>query len=234
MRPPPLVKYWRWKHGMILLRTQARSHLRAGCTTHRIASSLSQFWSPNATDLHPNYKNWLSNFISGRQAHVEYNNTNSITGQIKKSVPQGAVISPTLFNLFLHDLPSPQQPNVSIASYVDDLTLVSTDPNITIAANNLQLYLAQLENRLATNRMSVSAQKSSITVFTPNNKEYNSRPIITLNGTQTLEAPSTKILGTTYDRGKTFKDHTTDLTNKSKSRLNVLKAQTATTFGQQK
>ena len=124
-----------------------------------------------------------------------------------------AVISPTLFNLFLHDLPSPQQPNVSIASYVDDLTLVSTDPNITIPANKLHLYLAQLENWLATNRMSVSAQKSSITVFTPNNKEYNSRPIITLNGTQTPLTPSTEILDTTYDRGMTFKDHTTDLTN---------------------
>ena len=143
---------------------------------------------------------------------------------MKNGFPQGAVISPTLFNLFLHDLLSPQRPNVSIASYADDLTIVSTDPNFTISANNLQLYLAQLENWLATNRMSVSAQKSSITLITPYNQEYNSRTIITLNGTQIPVTPSTKILCTTYDRGMTFKDHTTNLANKSKSRLNVVKA----------
>ena len=187
-----------------------------------------------ATNLRPNYKKWLSNFITGRQAHVKYNNAKSRTRQMKNGVPQGAVISPSLFNLFLHDLPTPQQPNVSISSYADDLTIISTDPIITNAANNLQLYLAQLENWLSTNRMSVSAQKSSITVITPFNREYNVQPILTLNGSQIPVTPTTKILGTTYDRGMTFKPNTTELANRAKPRLNVLKALTATTFGQQK
>ena len=82
--------------------------------------------------------------------------------------------------------------------------------------------------------MSVSAEKSSITLITPHTREYNTQPILTLNGTQIPVNPSTKILGTTFDRGMTFKDHITELTTKSKSRLNVLKALTATTFGQQK
>ena len=82
--------------------------------------------------------------------------------------------------------------------------------------------------------MSVSAQKSSITVVTPFNREYNSQPTITLNGSQIPVEPSTKILGTTFDRGMTFKPHITELTSKTKSRLNVMRALTATTFGQQK
>ena len=153
------------------------------------------------TDLHSNYKKRLSNFITGRQTHAEYNNTKSKIRQMKTGVPQGAEFSHTLFNLFLQDLPSPQQPNVSISSYADDLTIVSSDPNITIADNNLQLYLSQLGNWLATNRTSVLAQESSTTVITPYNKEYNSRLIITLIGTQIPVTPSRKTLGTTYDRG---------------------------------
>ena len=128
----------------------------------------------------------------------------------------------------------PQQPNVSISSYADDLTIVSMDPILATATNNLQSYLTQLENWLTTNRMTVSAQKSSITVITPFNREYNSQPNLTLNGTQIPVTPTTKILGTTYDRGMTFKPHITELTNKTRSRLNVLKALTTTTFGQQK
>ena len=46
--------------------------------------------------------------------------------------------------------------------------------------------------------------------------------------------PTNKILGTTYDRGMTFKPNTTELANRAKPRLNVLKALTATSFGQQK
>ena len=153
---------------------------------------------------------------------------------MKNGVPQGAVISPSLFNLFLHDLPTPQQPNVTISSYADDLTIVSTDPKISTATRNLQLYLTQLEDWLSINRMSVSAQKSSITVITPYNGEYDSQPLLTLNGAHIPVAPSTKILGLTYDRGMTFGAHTTELTSRAKSRLNVLKALTATTFGLQK
>ena len=126
-----------------------------------------------ATNLHPNLKKWLSNFLTGRQAQLNYNGTKSRTRQMKNGVPQGAVLSPSLFNLFLHDLPAPQHPSVSISSYADDLTIVSTDPSITTAANNLQTYITQLENWLSTNRMSVSAQKSTITVVTPFNREYN-------------------------------------------------------------
>ena len=187
-----------------------------------------------ATNLPPNYKKWLSNFLTGRQAHVKYSDTKSKSRQIKNGVPQGAVISPSLFNLFLHDLPTPLQPKVTIASYADDLTITSSDPSITRAAHNLQQYLAQLENWLLSNRMQVSAQKSSVTVITPFNREYNSHPILTLNGSQIPVSPTITILGTTYDRGMTFKPHITEIANKTKSRLNVLKALTATTFGQQK
>ena len=47
-----------------------------------------------STNLHPNYKKWLANFLVGRQAYVNYNGTNSKTRQMKNGVPQGAVISP--------------------------------------------------------------------------------------------------------------------------------------------
>ena len=153
---------------------------------------------------------------------------------MKNGVPQGAVLSPSLFNLFLHDLPIPESPSVSVSSYADDVTIVSTDPSVTAASNNLQSYLFQLENWLTINRMNVSAEKSSITVITPFNREYNSQPIITLYGVQIPVTPTTKILGTTYDRGMTFRPHISDLATRTKSRLNVLKALTATTFGQQK
>ena len=82
--------------------------------------------------------------------------------------------------------------------------------------------------------MSASAQKFSINVISQNDEEYNSQPIIIPNGKQIPVTPHTKNIGTTYDRGMTFKAHITDLIKRSKSRLKELKASTTKNFGQQK
>jgi len=77
------------------------------------------------TDLHPNYERWLAYFISGRQSRVSYNRTLSKTRLFPNGVPQGAVLSPNFFNLFLYELLFPASVGVTIQSYADDLTIVS-------------------------------------------------------------------------------------------------------------
>ena len=66
----------------------------------------------------------------------------------QKSVPQGAVLSPTLFNIFMAGLPTPAYPAVSIASNADNLTIVSQHHKVNVVAENLQGYIHQLEHWL--------------------------------------------------------------------------------------
>ena len=125
------------------------------------------------------------------------------------------------------------QPSVSIASYADDLTIVSQHHKVEVAADNLQHYIHQLEDWLTSNRMEVSAQKSSITLLTPHTGEFRYEPVVTLRGAIIPVNPTTKVLGVTVDRGMTFRPHTRDVIARAKPRLNVLKALTSTTFGHQ-
>ena len=186
------------------------------------------------TQLQPNYKRWLSNFIAGRQGRISYGGVMSKHRQLPNGVPQGAVLSPSLFSLFTHDLPEPTNPAVKIYTYADDLTIVSQHPRVDEAAIQLQDYLRRLEEWLTTNRMSAEGSKSSLTVVTPHNTEYRYKPTITLMG-QTIPVNNDKnILGVTIDRGWTFRQHTQDINAKAKSRLNVMKALAATSFGHSK
>ena len=86
------------------------------------------------TANHPNYIKWLGNFLSGRHAFVEFRGMTSQLRHLPHGVPQGSVLTPTLLNLFMHDLPVPTNPSTCIASYADDLTVISQGPTPQAAA----------------------------------------------------------------------------------------------------
>ena len=55
------------------------------------------------TNMQNNTKRWLANYLAGRQSHVTYDGKSSHTRNLPNRVPLGSVLSPTLFNLYIHD-----------------------------------------------------------------------------------------------------------------------------------
>ena len=53
------------------------------------------------TTLPPTIKRWLGNYLSGRQTYVIFRNINFKYKRVKQGVPQGGVLLPTLFNLYM-------------------------------------------------------------------------------------------------------------------------------------
>ena len=68
---------------------------------------------------------FIANYIKGRKAYATYRNHTSRQRQFKTGVPQGGLLSPTLFNMYTSDLPPPSAP-VQVVSYVDDIIITST------------------------------------------------------------------------------------------------------------
>ena len=186
------------------------------------------------THIHPNFKKWLANFLSGRHGHTIYNSKPSTTRPFTNGVPQGSVLSPSLFNLFMHDIPSPTHPDVHISSYADDLTIISQHPKHETAATHMQQYITTLERWLLDNRMKVSADKSTLTLATSHTREHTAHPHVTLNNTPIPHNNTSTILGVTYDTGTTFRKHTENINTKAKNRMNVLRALANTTYGHSK
>ena len=186
------------------------------------------------THIHQNFKKWLANFLSGRHGYTLYNGKSSRTRHYTNGVPQGSVLSPTLFNLYMHDIPTPTHTSTHTMSYADDLTIMAQHPKYETAATHLQDYIDSLETWLTTNRLKVSTNKSTLTLITPYNREYNAHPVVTLYNTPIPLTNTPTVLGVTLDRGMTFKQHTDNINTKAKSRLNVLRSLTHTTYGHSK
>ena len=83
---------------------------------------------------------FVANYIKGRKAYTSFRNHNSIQRQVKTGVPQGGVLSPTLFNIHTADIPTPTAP-VQVMLYADDITITSTHTSMSAARKYIQPYL---------------------------------------------------------------------------------------------
>ena len=81
------------------------------------------------SDLPPAYKRWLNSYLRGRQTRVKFRGKTSSSRNVKMGVPQGAVISPLLFNYYMSNLPRPPT-GVFIIQYVDDISIFFTGVDI--------------------------------------------------------------------------------------------------------
>ena len=68
---------------------------------HNLIHKLQQTNIPNLI------KKFVANYIKGRKGYTLYQGSKSKQQQFKTGVPQGGVLSPSLFNLYTSDLPTP-------------------------------------------------------------------------------------------------------------------------------
>ncbi|KAF2358123.1 Reverse transcriptase domain [Trinorchestia longiramus] len=95
-------------------------------------------------DLHPLFPKILANFLSDRTAAIRISNHTGQPFPIKSGVPQGAAISPALYNFYTHDLPPPI-PNTDYIAFADDITQITFSPNSrNMAARLIPRAIAQI------------------------------------------------------------------------------------------
>jgi ribonuclease HI len=106
---------------------------------------------------------WLHAYLTSRTACVRVSGILSDALPLSAGVPQGAVLSPLLFNLMLMDIP--QLDGVNVLLYADDITVCVRGPTIRAAKSLTQQYLNVFKTYCTTWGFVVNAQKTVFQYF---------------------------------------------------------------------
>ena len=157
----------------------------------------------------------IHSYLCDRSQRVKVGSSFSKELHILCSVPQGAILSPLLFNidvcdLFFIDMSS------DIANYVDDTTPYECAPYYDKLKENLELTIYKIFNWFTYNNFTANATKCHFFL-----SPYQSATI-NIDGSIIKRSNSQKLLGVTIDSNFTFKEHINNLYQKSSQKLHAL------------
>jgi hypothetical protein len=131
------------------------------------------------SNLHSNVFLWLSAYIHGRQVVCLFRSVSSKRCNIKSGVPQGGILSSTLFTYFVSDYPD--QASIRL-NYADDFYGAESSSDIPTIEAAFTEDLLHVSAWAEAKNLKLAPEKSSITLFTPWTRQANYHPQVTLNG----------------------------------------------------
>ena len=164
-----------------------------------------------------NLRGWITDFLSDRTQVVRVGSSYSLESKVTSGIPQGSILGPVLFTIFINDLPEDLTSVCKI--FADDTKAYNADIN----SQTLQCDLDKLMNWSRVWCLYFNAKKCKVMHIGKNNaeKEY----ILYQNSTQVslTTCEEEKDLGVTFDRFLSFDKQINSSVSKANRILGIIK-----------
>ena len=158
---------------------------------------------------------FIYSYLSNRSQCIKIDKSFSSWNDIISGVPQGSILGPLLFNIFISDI-FYCIPNIDIASYADDNTPYTCGDDLNTVLESLESSTNTLFKWFSDNSMKSNAKKCHLLTKSDN-------PVsVKIGDTEIINSNQEKLLGINIDCSLTFETHVNQICKKASQKLSAI------------
>ena len=172
-----------------------------------------------AYGIDKNGLNLIHNYLTNRKQRTKISSSYSEWYDIVRGVPQGSILGPLFFNLFINDLFLFIE-RTNICNFTDDSTIYSCNINLQTILKDPKYDMQNILKWFKVNSMKPNPKKFQFMIL---GKSTRQSIILNINNLKIRESSSVVLLGLTIDNRLTFKDHISILLRRASFKLHTLR-----------
>ena len=162
----------------------------------------------------------IRSFLSNRNQYVKLGNYHSSTSEIRLGTPQGSILSPLLFLIFINDIVRCSN-ILHFNLFADDTCVYLKDDNINSLYRTLNNELIKVGTWISANALSLNVSKTVYLLFS-GGKKIENIPTLYLVGEPVVRQTHTKFLGLIIDEKLSWSNHVNNVLGRTSRMAGIL------------
>lgn len=170
---------------------------------------------------------WFTDYLEGRKQRVVLSGELSGWSDVMRGVPQGSILGPLLFTIFINDLPGVVE-HSTVNLYADDTTVYVADQDPSVVGDKLSADLHRIATWIEANGLRMNIGKTQAMVLCRKRSRPQAESVrFSLNGETISRQETVKYLGVVVDENLSWEEHVKTVRQKSLAGLATIRRASA-------